>query len=99
MNEAKQNEVCTVTAFDGRIVVLNHFEGFDMEDHPGIEGDFRVRAHRPLTASLHQPVTLYEGSMDDCKKYVREVLAPKLDIDVDDASFKDAYGASRKKAS
>ena len=88
-----------LTTHEGRIVNLRCFEGFDIEEHPGVEETFRVRAHPIQTPASPLPITLYQGSFGDCQKYVRDTLAPKLNLDVDDPHFKAHYTPKPKKRS
>ena len=95
--EQQQRPSC-VTTYEGKIVNLSNFESWSIEMHTGQDDMFQVKAV-PVGQYAPYPVNLFEGDKAECQAYVRDVLAPQLDIDTDDPQFKAAYDTdSPKKA-
>ena len=84
-----------ITTFEGKIVDLDYCEGYAIEQHPVVDETYRVRANPSRNASSTNPANLMEGTEVECKAYVREKLAPKLDLDVNDPNFIKFYGTSK----
>ena len=87
-----------ITTFEGKIVNLEHFDGFDIEQHANLTEMFQVKAHPTKNGSPTYPVNLTQGTKDECKTYIRDTLAPKLDVDTSDPHFIKFYGEAPKPA-
>ena len=87
-----------IVAYEGRVCNLSRFESYHIEEHPGVEGQFYVKASWIRHAgSMGYGENLYQGTEDECKKYFRDTIAPKLDLDTSSEAFKKFYGTSRAK--
>ena len=64
-----------MTTFEGKIVNLDYYEGFGIEPHTVAEDTFQVKAYPSRNASSSNTANLSQGTEDECKAYVRDVLA------------------------
>ena len=84
-----------ITTFEGKIVNLEFYEGFGIESHSAADNMFQVKANPSRNASSANSANLTQGTEDACKAYVRDVLAPKLELDVTDPYFVQRYGSPK----
>ena len=85
-----------ITTFEGRIVNLDYYQGFGIEDHPVVTGQHYVKARPSRNAASADTQNLHQGTQDECKAYVRDTLAPKLGLDTNDPAFIKFYGEPPK---
>ena len=85
-----------ITTFEGRIVNLDYYQGFGIEDHPVVVGQHYVKARPSRNVASADTQNLHQGDLEECKAYVRDTLAPKLNLDTTDPAFIKFYGEPPK---
>ena len=87
-----------ITTVESRIINLDYYQDFNIETHTADPSQYVVRANPSRNAASADGKSLFRGTQDACKAYIRDTLAPKLNIDTSDPQFVAAFGVSKAPA-